>query len=125
MTTQEPDHLLSADDDDSDGNIGIQFSWHEWPDNVENAGPIDRMVRGAAGIGMIFAAIYFPALAANTLAALTGLSIYGLLTASTGWDPIYALLGRLQGRASRPAPAPPTPLKPQPRKFSHDYQKVA
>jgi hypothetical protein len=65
---------------------------------VENVGFVDGVVRGSASIAILVAVMLLPSITAFTLFGLTQLAIYAGLTAFIGWDPIYALLKKVESR---------------------------
>jgi hypothetical protein len=93
--------------------------------SIENIGWIERSVRSLLGLGMIITVLVVTSLSEAAVAGLSMLSIYIMLTAITGWDPIYALT-RKPTRQSTPLP-PTATIRPinSVRQPVNEYKKAA
>ena len=72
---------------------------------AENVGLLDRVNRGIASMSLIVAAVQITIIPSIALAAMVALGLYTGLTASIGWDPLYALVKAFQQRSPAPTPA--------------------
>ena len=92
---------------------------------IENVGSAERAARTLLGLGMIVTVLVTPSLSETAIAGLSLLSIYIMFTASTGWDPVYALMRRPQRHMP---PVPPTAtIRPRDTTAppEHDFKRAA
>jgi hypothetical protein len=93
---------------------------------VENVGMLDRVNRGIASMTLIVAAVQITMIPSTAVAAMVALGLYTGLTASIGWDPLYALVKAFQQRTPAPTPATITPYPQRGgRSSGGSYKKAA
>lgn len=78
--------------------------------DVENVGLIDSAFRGSVAIAIVLSELLIPSISSVSLVVLTLIAIYTGLTAFLSWDPIYALIKKLQ--------------RPQPEKLAETLSNV-
>jgi hypothetical protein len=92
---------------------------------IENMGSVERATRTLLGLGMVIAVLETPILSEVAIATLSLLSIYIMFTATTGWDPVYALLRKPQRQLSPMPPTATTHSRDVTSHGEHDFEKAA
>mgnify|MGYP001554694897 FL=1 len=88
---------------------------------VENVGSLDRVNRMIVAMILIAVAVLFTTIPAAAVVSIVALGIYVGLTASIGWDPLYALVKAFQQQTPAQIPAPVTTNRRQTNRRKEDH----